>query len=359
MTIHHIINDYNLALGGAQRLVQDIHLGALKNGFSSKLFGLSNEPSDGLFSARTLKYDSPYQFGAFFGLLKYCKNELKDGDVVHAHLFPAIFYISILKILKVIPNCKLVVTEHSTFNNRRGKWWGKLIDGIIYTSYPNIIAISKGTANSLIVNSPVLSKKVIVINNGAHLFFKNSIKRSSENKLVVLSVGRLHQSKNYETAINAISSIKHLNFEYWIAGIGELEEELKTKVKDLGLQDSVKFVGYVSNVPQLLKKADVFLIPSKWEGFGLAAVEAMNASLPCIVSNVPGLGDLIEIDGKDAFLVAPYDEKEIAIKLVQLMEYKELRLQMGEKAFERSKIFGIEIMIKSYLDLYKLLTKNL
>lgn len=358
MTVHHIINDYNLSLGGAQRLVQDIHLGTLKSGLSSKLLGLSSEPTDGLVAAKTLKYDSPYQFGAFIGLWKYCKKEMKPGDVIHAHLFPTIFYVSILKLVRIIPKCILVVTEHSTSSNRRGKWWGKLIDRITYGSYPHIIAISKGTAISLIETLPFLSKKVKVINNGAHLFFKKPINRRSENKLVILSVGRLHKSKNYETAINAMIPIKHLNFEYWIAGIGPLEEELRGKVEALGLQDKIKFLGYIKNITSLLNQSDIFLIPSKWEGFGLAAVEAMNASLPCVVSSVPGLGDLIEKDGEDAFLVAPTDESSITKKVALLIENRNIRIQMGEKAFVRSLSFGIDTMIEHYIKLYKEITNG-
>lgn len=358
MTVHHIINDYNLSLGGAQRLVQDIHLGTLKSGLSSKLFGLSRAPTDELLAAKTLKYDSPYQFGAFIGLWKYCKKEMKPRDVIHAHLFPTIFYVSILKLVRIIPKCKLVVTEHSTSNNRRGKWYGKLIDRITYRSYSQIIAISKGTANSILETLPFLSKKVKVINNGGHLFFKKPINRCSKKKLIILSVGRLHKSKNYETAIKSIVPIKHLNFEYWITGLGKLEKELKAQVENLDLQNKVKFLGYVKDIPALLNESDIFLIPSAWEGFGLAAVEAMNASLPCILANVPGLGDLIEKDGEDAFLVAPSDESLITKKLAFLIENRHIRIQMGKKAFVRSLSFGIDTMTEHYIKLYKEITNE-
>ena len=185
------------------------------------------------------------------------------------------------------------------------------------------------------------------------LFFKKFLTRTSAVKIVILSVGRLHPSKNHQTAINALALIKDLNFEYWIAGLGELEEELKTQVKNFKLQNKVKFLGYVSDIPSLLKKADIFLVPSRWEGYGLAAVEAMNASLPCVISNVPGLGDLIKKDGEDAFLVAPSDEQIITQRLKQLVENKNIRHEMGKKAFARSLNFGVDTMIKDYIKLYK------
>lgn len=353
MTIHHIITDYNLALGGAQRLAIDLHKGGLDAGLSSKLLGLSKDPNYTIEGAFSLKYKSAYKLIVLVKLWGYFKNEVRSGDIVHVHLFPTIFYVSILKIFRIIPKSILILTEHSTSNYRRGKWLGKIIDLITYSSYSNIIAVSEGTAKSLIVSYPFLSKKIQIINNGAQLFFKNAMTRTPGVKVIILSVGRLHPSKNYETTIKALVPIRDLNFEYLIAGIGELEEDLMAQVEHLGLQDKVKFVGYVSDIPSLLKKADIFLIPSKWEGFGLAAVEAMNASLPCIVSDIPGLGDLIIKDGEDAFLVAPSNEQRITERLRKLIENKELRHEMGKKAFTRSLNFGVDTMIKDYIKLYK------
>jgi len=353
MTIHHIINDYNLALGGAQRLAIDLHKGVLDAGLSSKLFGLSKDPKYTIKGSFSLKYKSAYQFIVLIKLWRYFKKDVNQGDVIHVHLFPAIFYVSVLQILKLIPKCKLILTEHNTTNNRRNKLWGKWVDYLTYKSYDKIIAISKGTAEAFLKWQPSIEHKVQIINNGAHLIFDNCIVRKQKSTPIIISVGRLHTQKNYKTALNAISKIKELNFEYWIAGVGELEEELKTYFVNLGLQNSVKFLGYVKDIPSLLKKADIFLIPSKWEGFGLAAVEAMNASLPSVVSNVSGLGDLIKEDGEDAFLVSPSNEKIITQRLTQLLENKELRHKMGKKAFARSLNFGVDTMIKDYIKLYK------
>lgn len=353
MTIHHIINDYNLSLGGAQRLAIDLHKAGLNAGLSSKLYGLSKDPNYTIEGAFSLKYKSAYQFIVLIKLWRYFKKEVNQVDVIHVHLFPAIFYVSVLQILKLIPNCKLILTEHNTTNNRRNKFLGRIIDYFTYISYDKIISISKGAAEAFLKWQPSIEHKVQIINNGAHLIFDNCIVRKQKSTPIIISVGRLHKQKNYSTALNAISKIKNLDFEYWIAGVGVLETKLKEQVNELGLSKKVKFLGYISDIPALLKKSDIFLIPSKWEGFGLAAVEAMNASLPCVVGNVPGLGDLINKDGEDAFLVAPSNENIIAQRLAQLIENKEFRNQMGKKAFTRSLIFGVDTMIKHYMNLYK------
>ena len=353
MAIHHIVNDYNLAHGGAQRIVLDLHRGGLDVGLSSKLFGLSKNPIYNIQGARSLHYQSAYKLIVFIKLWRYFKGEVNAGDIVHVHLFPAIFFVSVLHIFKLLPKCKLILTEHSTTNNRRNKFWGRMIDYLTYKSYDKIIAISTGTAEAFLKWQPFMKEKVQIIDNGAHLTFDNCIVRKQKQTPIIISVGRLHIQKNYKTALNAISKIKELNFEYWIAGVGDLETKLKEQVNELGLSKKVKFLGYISDIPTLLKKCDIFLIPSQWEGFGLAAVEAMNASLPCVISNVPGLGDLIKDDGEDAFLVAPSNENIIAQRLTKLIENKELRDEMGEKAFAQSLNFSVHKMIDHYTDLYK------
>jgi hypothetical protein len=94
MIIHHIVNDYNLAHGGAQRLVLDLHKGGLDEGLSSKLFGLSKDPDYNIEGVRSLKYKSAYQFIVMVKLWRYFKKEVNQGDVIHVHLFPSIFYVS-------------------------------------------------------------------------------------------------------------------------------------------------------------------------------------------------------------------------------------------------------------------------
>lgn len=353
MTIHHIINDYNLANGGAQRLAIDLHKCGLDEGLSSKLFGLSKDPDYNIEGVSSLKYKSAYRFIVIVKLWRYFIEEVNSGDVVHVHLFPSILLVSILKMFNLIPKCKLILTEHNTTNNRRNKLWGKWVDYLTYKSYDKIIAISKGTAEAFLKWKPSIEHKVQIINNGACLTFDNCIVRKQKSIPIIISVGRLHIQKNHKTALNAISKIKELNFEYWIAGLGDLETTLKEQVNELGLSKKVKFLGYISDIPTLLKKCDIFLIPSQWEGFGLAAVEAMNASLPSVVGNVPGLGDLIKEDGEDAFLVDPSDENIIAKRLAQLIENKELRHEMGKKAFAQSLKFSSDKMVKSYLSIYK------
>lgn len=359
MNIHQIINDYDLSKGGAQRLVQGLHNHCIENGMNSKLLGLSRIKGKRLYSAISFDFKSPYQIGVFIKLYRYITNQITEGDLVHVNLFPASFYIAILKYLGLFNGVKLIFTEHNTSNNRRNKFWGKFLDSFTYSAYDNIVAISQSTADALIGWMPQIKTKVVIIQNGIELYYKKVIHRKKEkNPIVILTVGRIHKQKNYATMLEALSKVNLQNYEYWIAGTGNLKEELTKNVKSLKLTDKVRFLNYVEDIPELLKKADIFLMMSLWEGFGLAAVEAMNASLPCVISDVPGLGNLIERDGYEGYLLSPKNPELIAEKLKELIKNPDKRTEMGKNAFTRSLVYDQNLMFENYLSLYNKLEHN-
>jgi glycosyltransferase involved in cell wall biosynthesis len=106
---------------------------------------------------------------------------------------------------------------------------------------------------------------------------------------VVGHVGRFVDQKNHRFIIEVFEQLKNIkkNAHLLLVGIGPLLEDIKEVVKEKGLQDSVTFAGIRKDVPQLMKGGmDIFIFPSKFEGLGLVLVEAQEAMLPCIISNV-------------------------------------------------------------------------
>ena len=114
-----------------------------------------------------------------------------------------------------------------------------------------------------------------------------------ENLPVLLSIGELIKRKNHETVLIALSKLKSYDFVYLICGRGILAEYLQEQVKQLGLTDKVKFLGFRKDIAELCKTADLFIFPSYQEGLPVALMEAMAAELPAIASNVRGNRDLI------------------------------------------------------------------
>ena len=115
-----------------------------------------------------------------------------------------------------------------------------------------------------------------------------------ENIPVLLSVGELNKNKNHEIVLQALNKLKVKNFIYLICGRGVLKEYLERKIQEFHLTNKVKLLGYRSDVIEILKKADLFIFPSKREGLPVSVIEAMAAGLPVIASNVRGNRDLIE-----------------------------------------------------------------
>lgn len=347
MRVHHIINSYSLQGGGAERLVRGLHLGLRERGVDSRLLGIERHADNELEAARTLGLKSTRSIAAIRGIKKYLESECRVGDVVHAHLFPTNFYCSLLR--KHVKG-GVLTTEHSTSNGRRDRWWGRMLDSQIYSKYDRIACISEGTKSSLNTWLPGCRKKTSVITNGVPISFTECYQRTEKDRSLVVSIGNLREAKNYENAIRAVASITALDFEYWIAGEGELRGALESLIARLDLGDRVKLLGRVDDVAGLLKRADVFFMPSKWEGFGMAAVEAMNAGLPLVASDVQGLKEVVAEDC--AFLCDPSSIASMTIALETYLTNRDLREVHGKAAFQRSHRFAEEGMVKQYMALY-------
>lgn len=122
-----------------------------------------------------------------------------------------------------------------------------------------------------------------------------------------MSTGELNENKNLAMIIKAVAKIKDLDVHYFIAGRGMKEVELKDLSTELGIEDYIHILGFRSDVADLLKAADCFAFPSKREGLGLAAIEAMASGLPLLTSNAGGINDY-SVDGVTGY---KYDADDV------------------------------------------------
>lgn len=109
-----------------------------------------------------------------------------------------------------------------------------------------------------------------------------------KDSFLLLSVGELNRNKNHKVVIEAIARMKEPKLYYMICGRGSGRKKLERLIQKKGLQGKVKLLGYRKDIERILPAADCFLFPSKREGFGMAAVEAMAAGLPLITSDCRG-----------------------------------------------------------------------
>lgn len=363
MKILHIIN--NLGSGGAEKLIEEsLHLMNSIEGVEVNLLLLTDE--NNVFD-KTLKecginvYIVPikklYSPKNIFYIRKYI---IKGKyDIVHVHLFPAFYWVSLAAKLIFKNKPKFVYTEHSTHNRRREKSYLRLLEKFIYNSYDKIISISQQTEDNLIRwLKPKDPKKFIVIENGVDIekfinakpYNKSEIDSefTNDTKLICM-VGRFTEAKDQATLIKAMKKVSD-NVHLLLVGEGPLKETNEDLAKEIGVKDRVHFLGFRNDIPRILKTIDIFVLSSNWEGFGLAAVEGMAAGKPVIASDVPGLRDIVKGSG---LLFPVGNSDELARKINELVCEKSKYGEISKKCQERAKNYSLERMVEQYIKLYK------
>ena len=277
---------------------------------------------------------------------------IRQFDVVHTHNTPCQFFAAFACIgLKNAP--QLVTTEHSTNNDRRKYSLLKPIDRWMYGRYTQIIGVSESTTQALLDYLPHLSH-CQTINNGIDVrSFQQAIpaedlmQQFSEVKRLVMAAA-FRAAKDHETVICALH---HLPDEYHLllAGDGERRRMVESFVESQNLSHRVHFLGNRQDVAAVLKTADVVVMSSHYEGFGLSAVEGFASGRPVVASDVPGLREII---GGAGILFPQGDALELAHNIIALTENETLRQTKIEKGILHARRYDISTMVDAYTQLY-------
>lgn len=173
--------------------------------------------------------------------------------------------------------------------------------------------------------------------------------------VLIGSAGTLDRQKNHETLIRAVADAKQgdRQIELVIAGDGPRRAELASLVDSLGMEDDIHFLGYVERpiVYKLLSEIDIYAMPSRWEGFSVAALEALGSGLPCIFSSIPPF----QLPYSDVALFHPVaDSERLSEHIVRLYENEELRTTLGQKGLELiERKYTVTRVAEQYHDLYQ------
>ena len=174
-----------------------------------------------------------------------------------------------------------------------------------YAEYSDVYAACSESVRDYIVRVYGVKKPITVIPWGIALDrFKNVSSPTFRKPYKLLILGRLAPQKGHDIAFDALAHLKDLPWQLSVVGDGALRGDLERRVDSLGLRDRVAFSPATLDVPGLLAKTDVLLMPSRWEGLGIVAMEGMAAGRTVIASNVDGLSGLIR-DGETGFLAEP------------------------------------------------------
>ncbi|WP_267245107.1 glycosyltransferase [Streptomyces sp. PR69] len=175
----------------------------------------------------------------------------------------------------------------------------------------------------------------------------------------VVSIGRLHEEKGVDLLLDAWAKVapRHPDWMLRIYGSGEEEAALKKQCAELGLVDSVEWMGRTSDVPGALRESSLFALSSRGEGFPLSLMEAMATAVPCVAFNVaPGVREIIT-DGENGYLAPPGSTEEFARRLDELMTDQALRDRMGEQARNDIQRYSTDEIIARWESLFTLLER--
>lgn len=169
-------------------------------------------------------------------------------------------------------------------------------------------------------------------------------------------VGRLAVQKDPLNLLNALRLLPRGRLA--LVGDGPLKPRVERFVRRHRLSDRVRVLGHREDVPHILAASDLFVLPSRWEGFPFTVIEAMLAGLPVVASYVGGVPELVE-DGVTGFLVSPRDPEVLAEAVHKLIEHEELRNKMGRAGQEQALREGaLERMLDKTREVYARLLKR-
>lgn len=172
-----------------------------------------------------------------------------------------------------------------------------------------------------------------------------------DDQTLLLSVGRLTEAKDYPNLLHALSKMNYKKIKLLIIGEGHLKTELLKLVESLGLGRHVQFVGIRHDVQKFYSGADLFVLPSRWEGFGLVVAEAMGTLCPVVATDAGGVSEVV---GVDRFVVPINDSDALAAKITEVLSLNQ---------YERDKVvssnykhviehFSIDEITSKWLHLY-------
>ena len=355
---------FSFTVGGTERLVanicnqmenqnEEVHLYIINDLIDDNLLDTLNENIHVKLLRR--KVGSKDKISPLFEVAKYInKNKI---EVVHCNSFNAPELLILSKIVN--SNCKVVSTIHGM-----GQFENIGKNKILLKNWvcDKFIGISNAVAGD-IVAAGIDEKKVARVYNGIETkkYDCVKLKKYDENVIVIGCVARIMpELKGQDILLEAIKIVKKKHpkvMALFAGGVAESQqrdyEKLKKYVRDNSLEENVKFLGNVDNIPEFLNKIDICVVPSRSEGFGLALVEAMAMGVPCIASNIAGPREIISRTelGK---LFESNDSDDLANKLenmiVDFVSEKNIFWMMKDKI---KNLYSIEKMCGELKNIYE------
>jgi N-acetyl-alpha-D-glucosaminyl L-malate synthase BshA len=188
--------------------------------------------------------------------------------------------------------------------------------------------------------------------------YKRTVKKNKKldfvgkDDKVIIHISNFRPLKNIDHIIKVFHLVsREVKSKLLLVGDGPDTYRMRNIVSRLKLEDKVLFLGIQENIIPLLNMSDLYMLPSKSEGFGLSALEALSCEVPVIGTDIGGLKEVVE-HGKSGFIFDPEDIDSMTKAAVKILSDNDIRLKMGREARKRSKLFDVNIIVPKYIDYY-------
>lgn len=319
---------------------------------------------------------------------KYSINKkFKEVDVLHFFAKPYSIKEQLLPL--IIPKCdlywsphinipffkirakKIVTTihdvNHLAFDNNFSylkKKYAKIIYKNAVKKSDHLITVSNFSKSEIIRELKIDEKLISVIYNGVSgEFFKNQKSNKKNTKEYFLFVGNVKPHKNVTLLLNAYNKLpESIKNNYQLIILGQKDGFLTKDKSVLNFintkeQKNIKFTGFVkqNEIYGFYKNSSLLIFPTLYEGFGLPLIEGMSSKTKVLCSNIPSLKEI----GKDFVnYFNPKNEKELQLKIIEVLKDESLQNKKIEKAFERAKEFTWEKSLKKHINIFNELLKE-
>ncbi len=269
---------------------------------------------------------------AVFKFRKLLKAE--KPAIVHTHLF----WPTIIARAAVPEKIPLITTIHAFIAHsvEYKNWHIRFLDKLTYRFRKTIIiVVAKGALEeyfSFLKLTPYKAYALYTFVDIGRFNIAHATAKEPSAVFRVISVGALRTQKNYSFLIHAFEQLKHAAIELHIYGVGNLQQKLQQQIKDSGVNVILK--GEVQNIEQIIPQYDLYVMPSRYEGFSLSVLEAMAMGLPLLLSDIPSFREQCE-DTAEYFSLNDANELTQKIAFISMKSGEELKAA-GEKGRQRA-----------------------
>ena len=270
---------------------------------------------------------------------------------------PALAALSALRYARYKPTTVLSIQNSLSVSHDKEKTILTRVElSLIKRAFPQFdgaIALSNGVAMELRCIVPELKNNVKVIPNVGlplpeQVERAMSYERPFSDNCTLVACGRLTKQKDYPTLFQAFKLLKGHRLQLNILGDGELRQKLENLTQDLGIHHQVSFLGFQQDPFSHIRKADIFVLSSRWEGFGNVLVEAMALGIPVVSTDCPhGPAEIIK-DDQTGLLTPTENPRALAYALQRLIDDRVLRTRLGQAGQARAQDFSSGSIGASY-----------